>query len=190
MKKKMKTIIKKTGYIALMAVSFLFITSCVGPEGPMGPPGYDGQNGADGIDGINYTGSAIYDVLPIDWTGDINRYTTTLNVPEINEDIYYDGAVLVYELIEIDPISFNMLPYTYVDNNYAAYMDFDVYLGGIDIFVKEIIDGVNTTARPDVTKTFKVVVIQGISLGALKKKVDVSNFNEVNKFISNFQSVK
>ena len=40
----------------------------------------------------------------------------SLNVPEITDEIYYTGAVLVYKLIEIDPKSFNLLPYTYVDN--------------------------------------------------------------------------
>jgi hypothetical protein len=69
-----------------------------------------GRDGLDGIDGINYTHSVIYDVDPSEWVGDLNGYDALLNVPEINEDIYYNGAVLVYRLVEIDPKSFNMLP--------------------------------------------------------------------------------
>jgi hypothetical protein len=178
----MKKSLLRISSLGIFMVSMLIFSACEGPEGPMGPSGYDGQ---DGIDGINYTKSAIYDLVPADWSGDLNRYIATISVPEINDDIYYNGAVLVYQLVEVDPKSFNMLPYTYIDNNYVKYMDFDVYIGEIDIFFKETIDGINTVARPEVLNSFKVVIIQGLSLTALKNKVDIRNFNAVESFIQN-----
>jgi hypothetical protein len=182
MKTTLKCIAGHTKTMVLIAI-VIIIASCQGPEGPpglTGPPGYDGE---DGLDGINYTQTAIYDLVPADWSGDLDRYTATLNVPEINDDIYYNGAVLGYQLIEIDPKSFNLLPYTFLDNNYAYYMDFDVYIGGIDVFIKEIIDNINTTARPETLISLKVVIIQGLSLTALSNKVDIRNFEAVSKYL-------
>jgi hypothetical protein len=159
--------------------SFLLIvvlTNCTGHEGPMGPPGYDGQ---DGLDGINYTHSAIYDVDVADWDGNLDGYNAVLDVPEINDDIYYNGAVLVYRLIEVEPKSFNLLPYTYVDNALSIYMDCDIYVGSINLIYKEVFDGVNDTPAPGDLMSFKVVIIEGIPLAKLKTMVDVNDFNAV-----------
>jgi hypothetical protein len=147
----------------------------------MGPPGYDGQ---DGMDGINNTRSVIYDVDPLDWIGDVDGYNAELDVPEITDDIYYNGAVLVYRLIEIDPKSFNLLPYTYVDNALTVYMDFDAYIGSIYLIYKEVFDGVNDTPAPANVMSFKVVIIEGIPLATLKTMVDVSDFNAVSKLLN------
>jgi hypothetical protein len=155
----------------------IVFTQCVGPEGPMG------KDGLDGIDGINYTHSVIYDIDPSEWIGDLNGYDVLLNVPEITEDIYYNGAVLVYRLIEIDPKSFNMLPYTYVDNSLTIYMDFDVYVGSIDLIYKEVLDGVNDTPVPGGIMSFKVLIIEGIHLATLKGMVDVSDYGAVAKML-------
>ena len=161
----------------LMAV----FVRCTGPEGPMGPQGYDGQ---DGLDGINYTHSVIYDVDPLEWTGDVDGYYVSLDVPEITDEIYYNGAVLVYKLIEIDPKSFNLLPYTYVDNALTIYMDFDAYVGFIDLIYKEVFDGVNDTPAPTGLMSFKIVIIEGIPLATLKSMVNVNDFGAVSKFLN------
>lgn len=153
----------------------LLFTQCMGPEGPMG------KDGLNGLDGINYTHSVIYDIDPSEWVGDLNGYDVLLNVPEITEDIYYNGAVLVYRLIEIDPKSFNMLPYTYVDNSLTIYLDFDVYVGSIDLIYKEVLDGVNDTPVPGNVMSFKVVIIEGIHLSTLKGMVDISDYGAVAK---------
>jgi len=163
---------------------FLLVLLFVRCEGPMGPQGYDGQNGQNGQDGLdgslNY--SVIYDIEPNEWSGNLDGYETWLDVPEITETIYYEGAVLVYKLIEIDPISFNMLPYTYVDNALTVYMDFDAYLGGINIMYKEVFDGVNDTPVPG-AMSFKVLIIEGIPLATLNKMVDVSDYQAVSKLL-------
>lgn len=166
-------------FLLLMAV----VVQCTGPEGPMGPKGNDGQdglNGLNGVDGINYTHSVIYDVEASEWTGDINGYDAWLDVPEITEDIYYEGAVLVYRLIEdLDPKSFNLLPYTYVDNALIIYMDYDAYIGGIDLIYKEVYDGVNDTPEMAGLMSFKILIIEGLSLAELKDMVNINDIAAV-----------
>ena len=128
------------GFIRIGAVllSILLFAQCDGPTGPMGPMGPQGPQGDNGADGTAFAYSVIYDVETTEWFGNADGYRVTLDVPEITEDIYYNGAVLVYRLIEIDPISFNLLPYTYVDNGLTIYMDFDAYIGSIELIYKEI----------------------------------------------------
>jgi hypothetical protein len=155
----------------------LVFTHCIGPEGPKG------NDGLDGKDGINYTHSVIYDIDPSEWVGDLNGYDVLVDVPEITEDIYYNGAVLVYRLVEIDPKSFNLLPYTYVDNSLIIYLDFDAYVGSIDLIYKEVFDGVNDTPAPGNIMSFKVVIIEGIPLATLKGMVDVSDYRAVAKML-------
>ncbi|MGB8491432.1 MAG: hypothetical protein WCE64_10265 [Bacteroidales bacterium] len=155
----------------------VMFTQCIGPEGPMG------KDGLNGIDGINYTHSVIYDIDPSEWVGDLNGYDVSIDVPEITEDIYYNGAVLVYRLIEIDPKSFNMLPYTYVDNSLTLYLDFDVYVGSIDLLYKEVFEGVNNTSAPGNIMSFKVLIIEGLPLATLKGMVDVSDYGAVAKML-------
>jgi hypothetical protein len=156
----------------LLMVVFL---QCTGPEGPVGPQGQDG---------INYTHSVIYDVDPSEWSGNADGYSVTLDVPEITDDIYYNGAVLVYRLWEIEPKSFNLLPYTYVDDALTVYMDFDAYVGSIDLIYKEVYDGVNDTPAPTGIMSFKVVIIEGIPLLTLKTMVNVNDFAAVSKMFS------
>jgi hypothetical protein len=161
--------------IAALLALLIVLAQCTGPVGPMGPPGYDGTA---------FAYSAIYDVEPNEWSGNADGYDVFLDVPEITETIYYEGAVLVYRLIEIDPISFNMLPYTYVDNALTIYMDYDAYLGGIDLIYKEVFDGVNDTYAPESLMSFKVVIVEGIPLATLKSMVDISDFDAVSKFVN------
>ena len=159
----------------------LVLTRCTGPIGPMGNDGLDGK---DGIDGINFTHSVIYDINASDWVGDLNGYYVTIDVPEITDIIYYNGAVLVYKLFETAPKSFNMLPYSYVDNTLTVYMDFDAYVGSIDLTYKEVLGGVNNTPAPQGIMSFKVVIIEGIPLAKLRSMVDVSDYSAVAKMLN------
>jgi hypothetical protein len=158
----------------------LFMAMFVRCSGPEGPPGQDG---------INYTRSAIYDVDPSEWSGSADGYDVFIDVPEITDDIYYNGAVLVYRLIENDPKSFNLLPYTYVDNALTIYLDFDAYVGSIDLMYKEVFEGVNDTPAPS-PMSFKVVIIEGIPLAKLKTMVNINDFAAVSRMfnIDNRQS--
>jgi hypothetical protein len=126
----------------------------------------------------------VNDIGISEWVGDVNGYDALIDVPEITEDIYFDGDVLVYRLIETDPKSFNMLPYTYVDNSLIVYMDFDVYVGSIDLIYKEVFDGVNDTPVPGNIMSFKILIIEGIHLATLKGLVDVSDYVAVAKMLN------
>jgi hypothetical protein len=172
----MKTNNLQTAGRIARAISFiilaLLLTQCKGPRGE------------NGIDGINYTHSVIYDVSTSSWTGNADGYSATLNVPEITDDIYYNGAVLVYRLIEVAPKSFNMLPYTYVDNTYVSYLDYNVYTGSIELLLKEVSEGVNSTVAPEATMSFKVVIIEGINLEGLKTIVDPHNYHAVSRLLN------
>ncbi len=165
--------------ISSVFILALMFIQCEGPMGPMGPRGYDG------IDGEAFAYSVIYDVETTDWSGDIDGYAVSLSVPEITTDIYYYGAVLVYRLIEVAPISFNMLPYTYVDDDLIVYMDFDAYIGGIDLYYKEVYQGVNDTPAPGVLMSFKVMIIEGIPLATLKNMVDIKDYDAVATLLDN-----
>jgi len=157
---------------SFLILSLLFV-QCIGTEGPMGP------SGEDGLDGKYYTRSIIFDVTPAQWSGDADGYYAYLDVPEITNDIYYDGAVLVYRLFETEPKSFISVPYTYVDNSLIVSMDFDAYVGSIDLIYKEIFDGINDTPAPENNMAFKVLIIEGVPIATLKKSVDISDLSAV-----------
>lgn len=166
------------------AIFFVFMTGCSGPEGPMGPTGPRGYSG----EAFSY--SVIYDVYHEDWTGDENGYYVNLVVPEITDAIFYDGAVLVYRLFDIAPKSFNMLPYTYVDGTLTTIMDYNVFVGNIELMFKEVWDGVNDTLAPQDDMAFKVVIIEGIPLLSLKSMVDITDMEAVMAFTTPQQLVR
>jgi hypothetical protein len=180
MKTKKLQFSPEIGIFSLLLLIAAFVR-CTGPTGPMGPAGYDGQ---DGLDGINYIHSVIYDVDPSEWIGNVDGYTVSLNIPEITDEIYYTGAVLVYKLIEIEPKSFNLLPYTYVDNALIVYMDYDAYVGSLDLIYKEVYEGINDTPAPEYLMSFKIVIIEGIPLATLKTMVNISDYIAVSKMFN------
>lgn len=173
MKSNMLRLKEKSIRIFPFALLVLLLSQCTGQKE---------QN--DDLDGTNFTYSAIYDIDPSDWVGDVDGYYALIDVPEITDDIYYNGAVLVYRLFETEPKSFNLLPYTYVDNSLVVYMDFDAYIGSIDLIYKEVFDGVNDTPAPVNIMSFKVLIIEGIPLAKLKGMVDVSDYGAVAKMMN------
>ena len=167
----------------ITAICFLSIlgTSCIGPRG------YDGIDGEDGKDGIANVGVAIYDVNPSDWEGNVDGFKTILEVPEITEEVFYNGAVLVYILRneDSDNKSFNQLPYSWLNNNNTEYMDFDTYIERIEITLRWVDDFVNTTEAPKGGYTFKVLIIEGTPLSVLQTQVDLNNSQAVINHFSN-----
>jgi len=166
---------KHTFLYVFFSVAIL-LAGCRGKEGPVGPTGNANVQ------------SVIYDVPPQNWSwfSELNCYKAVLNVPEITADIYDNGAVLVYSLIhENDPLnkSFNMLPYTFIDTTSITYMDFDVFIGEIDLYLKWVDNGVNDTQAPSATESFKVVIVEGTPLATLKDQVNVSNYNAVVNYL-------
>jgi hypothetical protein len=167
----MKTI---TYFLAIISILFLNF-SCIGPKGD------------DGIDGKDANvGSAIYDVNPSNWSGNVDGFVTTLIVPELTEDIFYNGVVLVYMIKKENSAdkNFNQLPYTWLSNNNTEYMDYDAYIGKIDITIRWDDYGTNDTAAPTDYYTFKVIIIPGTSLSVLEKQTNLSNPDNVIDFLS------
>jgi hypothetical protein len=68
-------------------------------------------------------------------------------------------------------------------------MDFDAYMGEIDITLRWTDGGVNNTEAPKERYSFKVILIEGTPLSMLKANTDISNpdavmayFGAVNNF--------
>jgi hypothetical protein len=181
----MKTI---TSFISIFTVIIL-IFSCTGPKGEDGfdgRDGIDGKNGVDGKDGRANVGAAIYDINPSDWAGNIDGFTTSFKVPEITQDVFENGAVLVYMIKDENTAnqSFNQLPYTWLDNTFTEYLDFDAYIGSIKITLRWVDNGVNNTDAPTEKYTFKVIVIEGTPLSMLKSQTDITNPDAVIAYMS------
>ena len=67
--------------LSLGILAAIFIVSCEGEPGPQGPKGDSAA-----------ASTAIIDVQPQHWTGDTNGYSTVLEMPEINQDIFENGC--------------------------------------------------------------------------------------------------
>lgn len=167
----------------LATILAVFAISCVGPRG------YDGRDGQDGEDGTANVGVAIYDVQANEWTGDVDGYTASLIVPEITEYVYQNGAVLIYMLKDegTDVQSFSQLPYTWLNSGNTEYMDYNAFIGRIDITIRWVDNGINTTEAPDGKYSFKVIVIEGTPLAVLKQETDLSNPELVLDYLSGKQ---
>jgi hypothetical protein len=71
-----------------------------------------------------------------------------------------------------------------VDNALTIYMDFDAYIGSIYLIYKEVFDGVNDTPAPMDLMSFKVLIIEGISLATLQTKVDIHDLSAVSRLLN------
>lgn len=170
----MRTLTLLTTAITLIVLNF----SCIGPAG---------HDGVDGIDGQDANvGAAIYDVEASSWSGNVDGFVTSLNVPEITNNVFNNGAVLVYNLRNegTDDQSFNQLPYTWLNNTTTEYMDFDAFVGRIDITLRWVDNGVNNTEAPKGMYTFKIIVIEGTPLSVLESQTDISNPEAVMNYFS------
>lgn len=163
-------------FLAIFAVLLVF-TACVGPRGFDGMDGKNGRDGIDGRDGIANVGAVIYDVDASSWFGNIDGYSTIIDVPEITNYVYENGAVLVYVLQNESSENkfFNQLPYTWLNNTYTEYMDFNAFVGSIEIIMRWVDNGVNSTEAPTGPYAFKVIVVEGTPLAVLEASVDISN---------------
>lgn len=172
-------------YTLLFVVLSSLLIACTGPRGYDGFDGVNGIDGRDGKDGKANVGAAIYDVEPNSWFGDVDGYTTTLNVPEINNYVFENGAVLVYMLQDegSDMQRFSQLPYTWLYNSNTEYLDFSAFVGRIEITIRWVDEGINNTEAPKGLYSFKVIVIEGTPLSVLQANTDISNPEAVLNYI-------
>lgn len=169
-------------FITILSAIF-FVVSCEGPQGEEGPQGKDGNANVN---------SLIFDAQPNNWKGDTNGYRVTMDIPEIDEKIYTDGTVLIYMLTneQLPNKSFNKLPYTFIDNNFIEYMDYNVYIGSIEITMRQVENDTNKTQLPGSAMAFKILIIEGTPLSVLKTKVDINNYNAVLAYSKNISGIK
>jgi hypothetical protein len=162
---------RKIGTFLILTTIAFSILSCKGEKGDTGNANVK---------------SIIFDVNPSSWQGDTNGYATTLEIPEITENVYKSGAVLVYMLNneKSSNKSFNKLPYTWIDNTNTEYMDYTAYVGKLEITLRWVDEKKNNTQKPSNIYTYKVMIIEGTLLSTLQKKVDVNNYKEVISYLS------
>lgn len=84
--------------LSILSIVLLFLFACEGDPGPMGPPGEPGTPG----EGMNWT-IVEYTFLPEDWKlegGDFDmlntKWVATYRVDEITNDVFENGAIVVY----------------------------------------------------------------------------------------------
>ena len=127
------------------------------------------------VEKVDQAFSAVYTVQPGDWTTDNNglSYTAQLNVPEVDDVLYQNGAVLVFlsfsgtNYYEAIPEVFDGIAYGAIHSN--GYV-------GIDI---SAING-DLINPPTQSISAKVVLIDASAL-ALHKDVNLKNLGEVQK---------
>ncbi len=90
-----------------------------GVPGPAGPAGADGADGANGTNGADGTANVIYSpmitIKKNDWnvtviSGQTQFQTAQIDVPELTQDIFEKGVVLVYTYSAGDGGSYSLLP--------------------------------------------------------------------------------
>lgn len=138
--------------IILLFVVALIVASCQGPIGPEGPQGY-GTNWKI----INLVATQSDWVENLDKDG-INRYySCNFSIPEITSEVYNNGSVNAYMLIDNTQ---QTLPFVrhFEDINknlWTRTIDFDFTKGGMNFYVT--ISDFN--AEPPGTMNFRVVLM-------------------------------
>lgn len=127
------------------------------------------------VEKVDQAFSAVYTIQPGDWTTDNDglSYTAQLNVPEVDDVLYQNGAVLVYisfsgtNYYEAIPEVFDGIAYGAIHSNGYVGVDISAVTG-------ELIDA------PTQSISAKVVLIDASAL-SLHKDVNLKDLGEVQK---------
>lgn len=147
--------------LILLAPAFLLLSSC--------------KKEVTKVEQVDQAFSAVYTIQPGDWTTDNDgvSYTAQLNVPEVDDVLYQNGAVLVYlsfsgtNYYEAIPEVFDGIAYGAIHSNGYVGVDISAVSG-------ELINA------PTQSISAKVVIIDASAL-AMHKDVNLKNFGEVKK---------
>jgi hypothetical protein len=147
--------------LILLAPAFFIVSSC--------------KKEVTKVEKVDQAFSAVYTIQPGDWTTDNNglSYTAQLNVPEVDDILYQNGAVLVYlsfsgtNYYEAIPEVFDGIAYGSIHSNGYVGIDISAVTG-------ELID------PPTQSISAKVVIIDATAL-AMHKDVNLKDFSEVKK---------
>lgn len=124
---------------------------------------------------VNQAFSAVYSIQPDDWTTDNDglSYTASLNIPELDDVIYQDGAVLVYlsfsgtSYYEALPEVFNGFAYGVIHSSGYVSIDISAISG----------EQINPPTQTILTK---VILIDAVKL-SLHKDVNLKDLGAVKK---------
>lgn len=116
--------------------------------------------------------STVYDIQPEDWSTSDNglSYSTSLNIPELSQDIFDNGAVIVY-LSFVDNI-YEALPEVYEGISYGA-----IHGPGALTLDLHAVDG-GAITRPKGEIYAKVVLINARAL-SLHPNLNLKDYNLV-----------
>ena len=161
----MKSSLIKISAMCLLACA-LFTNCKKGDTGPQGEPGTNGKNGNANVKSTTQSN--------VVWVYSDPDYVTTINMPEITQDILSKGAVLVY--INTGNEVYTQLPVTfYPSNTYSETYSYECFVGGIRIFVTDS-DLLKPLAQPSNNFKYKIVVMAGSDRVA---NVDTKNYQAV-----------
>ena len=127
------------------------------------------------IDQVDQAFSAVYNIKKSDWTTTDTGYTYTaqIKVPELDDIIYQNGAVLVYlsfagnSYYEAIPQVFSGISYGVIHSNQYVSIDISALDGG-------------TVNPPTGDVLAKIILIDATKL-AMNKDVNFNNLGEVQK---------
>jgi len=144
---------KKITLLTLATFLFISLTTGCTKEGPEGPAGKDGNANVKSIEFTIYSHEWVYESQG-------NFYLTAKLLPEIDQDVADNGAVLLY--YKADDNMYIALP--------AGNLFFGYDVGNIAIF---------SSTEQESTNIFKAVIIHGSPDASA---VDVTNYNEVSNY--------
>lgn len=147
--------------LILLAPAFLVFSSC--------------RKEVTKVEKVDQAFSAVFTIQPGDWTTDNNglSYTAQLNVPEVDDVLYQNGAVLVYlsfsgtNYYEAVPEVFDGIAYGAIHSNGYVGIDISAVSG----------DLINP---PTQSISAKVVLIDASAL-SIHKDVNLKDLGEVQK---------
>jgi hypothetical protein len=148
-------------WFVLSAISLFFFTSC--------------KKEITQVQQVNQAFSAVYNIKPADWTSNDGSlsYSASLQIPELDNNIYEGGGVLVYisfsgtNYYEALPEVFDGFTYGAIHSN-----------GYITIDISDISG--NTINPPTQNISVKVILIDAQSLG-LHKDINLRDLGAVQK---------
>lgn len=138
-----------TKIVMILSMIALF-SNCKKAE--MGPKGEAGAAGANGNANVK---SKTYNNLT--WTYVNPQMVTSINIPEITQDIVDNGSVIV--AMETSSGKFAPLPISIYYTGYQALVDYEYFNGGIKIYITNT--QLLEPANPSNTLKFKVTIMAG-----------------------------
>ena len=170
-------LISRFRFALVFSLIAMFVVACTpedgdtGPVGPVGPPGpagggpqgpagEDGEDGVDGKDGNANVQAYIHSVDTNEWVTNGKYQEAVLTVPEITNEVYSQGTVLLFQKFVSDN-AWEAMPYSNTiqisQTQYANYFIRFSYTTG-QVTVRAYLDIAAQLSFPEEIE-FKVVVI-------------------------------